>query len=187
VNLSRARLPEGWPTEPQGFAGRLYHEAQKVDEWPGEEPVYAGTSVLAGAQVLSGLGLVREYRWCFGRDDLADTLSAKGPVVIGMQWLAAMYSAPDGILRPGGAVVGGHCILATGYDPAHPILGEAVRLTNSWGQSWGDQGNAWVALDALWPLMESVGEAAVVTRRARATPRVKPVARIAAALRERLT
>jgi hypothetical protein len=188
VDLTRARLPEGWPTEPNEFARRVYHEAQKIDEWPGESPVYEGSSVLAAVKVLATLGLIRAYRWCFSREDLVDTLSMHGPVILGMTWKAGMYSAPEGILRPDGGTVGGHCILATGYDPAHPVLGEAVRLTNSWGSSWGDQGSAWVAIDGLWPLLEEVGEMAVPTARAFSAPKVRPsgptlAGRIVAAVR----
>src|SRR5688500_1514111 len=43
------------------LATRVYHEAQKVDEWPGTD--YEGTSVRAGAKVLEAFGYLEQYVW----------------------------------------------------------------------------------------------------------------------------
>lgn len=152
VVLSNAGLPAGVPKNPQRFAFWMYDECRKVDEWVGED--YDGTSVNAGGKVARSLGLIDSWRWCDGLDDMVDTLITTGPVILAIPWLNGMYEAPDGELAISGRQVGWHCILANGYDPALRLNGkpkrEMARLSNSWGLSWGDRGNAWVELDALY-------------------------------------
>lgn len=150
----------GLPTAtPDAFASGLYKRAQRFDEWPGEN--YEGTSVLAGAKVAVELGAYGEYRWAFGAPDVAVAL-ARGPVVLGIPWYAAMYDAPGGILRVGGENVGGHCICCIGFDPNHPDLGGAAfAVVNSWGKDWGRNGVAWIAATDLALLLREDGEAMV--------------------------
>jgi len=156
--LVRAARGRSWPTDPQALAPVVYQEAQRVDEWAGE--AYEGTSVLAGAKVMQGLGVLREYRWCFGVDDVALAVQ-KGPVVLGIPWYEAMYEAPDGLVTVGGQLVGGHCILVTGYDPVVPRLGGQPGFVwrNSWGAEYGNGGSAWISRDDLAGLLRQDGEA----------------------------
>lgn len=151
--------------DPDSVARRIYRAAQMIDEWAGES--YEGTSVLAGAKVMGQFGLVREYRWAFGIQDVVDTLLAKGPVVLGINWHSSMYDAPGGVVRVSGPVVGGHCILAIGYRVASPLLNgeDGVLLQNSWGESWGDGGLALISVRDLDALLRARGEACVATRR----------------------
>lgn len=46
----------------------------------------------------------------------------------------------------GEKVVGGHAIVAVGYDDAADVGGEkgALLIRNSWGSGWGDQGYGWL-------------------------------------------
>lgn len=146
--------------DPQAEAFAVYHAAQKIDEYPGE--AYSGTSVLAGAKIAQQRGWWGEYRWCFGIDDVVDTLIAHGPVVLGIPWYQSMYepSSVD-LLVVAGPKVGGHCILATGYNAAS----REVQLTNSWGTSWGTSGQAWIAVDDLAGLLDDQGEACTPVER----------------------
>lgn len=159
-----------WPRDAQEFAFHLYFYCRRHDQWPGED--YSGTSVLAGAQAMQLLGLIPEYRWCFGIEDVIDTLVSPlgGPVVLGIVWKSGMYDAPNGELRATGHVVGGHCILAVGYDPEHEwedgTTSEAVALFNSWGEGWGIGGLAWIRCDELAGLLDADGEACVPVQRA---------------------
>jgi hypothetical protein len=173
VDLTRAALPglqgsgQPWPRDPQALAFAVYLAAQRVDEWEGE--AYDGTSVLAGAKVMQRLGLLREYRWAFGIDDVVATVIAHGPVVLGIPWLDGMYEAPGGEIRATGVVVGGHAILAHGYHPAKVVNGrparEMVRLENSWGLGYGEGGGGWISLDDLAWLLEQDGEACAPAHR----------------------
>lgn len=147
-------------SDAQAEAFAVYHEAQKLDEYPGE--AYTGTSVLAGAKVAVARGWWAGYSWCFGIDDVIDTVCNHGPVVLGIPWYVGMYHPyPSATLLVAGAKVGGHCLLATGYDPAS----ETVQLTNSWGISWGSDGQAWIAQDDLAGLLDDNGEACTPTQR----------------------
>lgn len=138
------------------YAQMVYHEAKKIDPWPGED--YDGTSVLAGVKTLQTLGWISEYRWAFSTEDVLGTLSNVGPVVLGMNWYEGMWEPDeDGYIHPTGDMVGGHAILALGYD----LTKNAVRLHNSWGQNWGQNGRAWLKAEDLTRLLSEDGEACV--------------------------
>ena len=152
--------------DPNQFARNIYRAAQRVDEWPGES--YSGTSVLAGAKVMGSLGLVKEYRWAFGIEQVADAVLTTGPVVIGIPWYESMYqTTAAGVLHVGGELVGGHCILVVGYRLTDPLIGDAdgFLLLNSWGRDWGINGIGLVSKTDLDWLLRQDGEACVPTRR----------------------
>lgn len=138
------------------YARMIYHEARKVDQWPGED--YEGTSVLAGVKVVRNLGWIEQYRWAFSVQDVLETLSNLGPVVLGTNWYSGMFDTnQDGYVTPTGDLVGGHAILILGYDHER----QAVLLHNSWGQGWGVNGRAWLSVDDLLYLMGQQGEVCV--------------------------
>jgi hypothetical protein len=113
----------GWPM-PRRIATlpwqqhELYRLAQTMDEWPGSEPRYYGTSGRAICRAAREKGVVDE-RWnAFTVDEVLDLLLADstdwrhyGPVLIGTNWYASMSRADDkGFLEiaPVGRVLGGH-------------------------------------------------------------------------------
>jgi hypothetical protein len=155
------------PREPDAFAHGVYRNAQRIDQWEGEN--YEGTSVLAGMKVMRNLGLIREYRWAFGVNDVVIGLINSGPVVLGTYWYDGMYEAPFGVLHPEGAVVGGHAYLLTAYNHSstNPLLigQRTVTVQNSWGRGWGQGGLAEMTLEDLGTLLDNDGEAAVPFRR----------------------
>lgn len=160
------RLKAYTPQDPNEFARFVYGMAQYLDPWEGEQ--YEGTSVNAGAQALANLGLLKEWRWAFGgAEEVADTVSWKSPVVIGIPWYDSMYEAPNGVLRVGGRVVGGHAILVSGVTlNSQRIPGQTtVTLTNTWGEDWGIKGQAELSLTDLGNLLRQDGEACVPLRR----------------------
>lgn len=163
VNLSRLKIKV--PTEPNSFASQVYRDAQKIDEWSGED--YEGTSVLAGAKVMKKLGLLREYRWAFDNDDVLNALLTKGPVVIGIWWYSSMYNAPNGVLSVGGRKVGGHCLTIVGYRLAKDSRtgADSFILQNSWGEDWGINGLAEIKATDLNALLSDDGEACVPVSR----------------------
>jgi hypothetical protein len=165
------------------FARLLYHRAQQLDEWTGEN--YSGTSVLAGAKAVqehtnaSGLPLIGEYRWAMGAEEAIRTLAYHGPIVLGITWYDNMYEPDENnYIHVSGEVAGGHCILMNGVrltleDENLPATWDnidkdhsRVRLHNSWGTDWGIDGEAFLTVADLVKLLdEQDGEACVPMRR----------------------
>lgn len=147
----------------------VYHEAQRVDPWPGgaypgADPYYEGTSVLAGVQTLKALGLVGEYRWAFGLDDLVLAVGHKGPALLGVNWYTGMLDADDdGFVRVSGGLAGGHAILCKGVS----VTTRTFTLHNSWGASWGRGGDCLVSWDDMEFLLDRDGEACVPLSRSK--------------------
>lgn len=175
-----AATPEVVPTNAT-IALSIYHRAQQLDQWAGEN--YSGTSVLAGAKAVSelrnniGEPYLKEYRWAFGLSDLLLALGYHGPAVLGVNWFNNMF-APDanGYLHVSGGVAGGHCILALGVYivpkagvTAPSALSDLdldnsyVLVHNSWGSDWGQHGRAKISLSDIQILLDSTndGEACI--------------------------
>ncbi|MCL7427128.1 hypothetical protein [Streptomyces sp. YS415] len=157
------------PGVDDSFAREVYREAQRLDEWPGEN--YDGTSVLAGAKAIVARGYMEEYRWAFGVDDVLRTLGYFGPVVIGVKWHDSMMEpAPNGLLEVSEGGSGGHAILVRGVSLRARLGGHngtmpVVRLRNSWGRDWGVDGDCYLRVTDLEKLLKEAGEACVpVTR-----------------------
>jgi len=152
------------------FAREVYHQAQRIDQWPGgtypgASPVYDGTSILAGAKSMVFRGYIGEYRWAFGLNDLILALGYKGPAVLGIPWYSSMYQTEargsQQWVNVNGNIVGGHAIVARGVN----IKGEYVTLHNSWGPTWGINGDARISFSDLDKLLKQQGEACIPVER----------------------
>lgn len=149
-----------------GYARAWYERAKQLDEWPGED--YDGTSINATMKVGRERGLWDSYHWAFGVDEVRLALKL-GPVVIGIPWYESMYeTGKGGLVVVEGEQVGGHAILLTGWAPRFGRLSrspEVFRWRNSWGPTYGVQGNGYVTAADLARLLADEGEAAVPTGR----------------------
>ncbi len=144
--------------DPQATAFGMYYGSRRIDEWEGED--YSGTSVQAGCKLAQELGFARSYWWCTTVDAIAEAVLSHGPVVIGIPWLESMYDTDDdGLVTVSGAVVGGHCLLVTGFNRTRGVF----RWRNSWGTSYGIDGDAWITVTDLTTLFAQGGEAAVLS------------------------
>jgi len=117
-------------------ASSIYHEAQKQDEWDGED--YDGTSVRAGAKVLQEAGKLASYIWAFDLETALDWMGSKGPTVWGVNWYQKMFT-PDpmtGLVTMSGKLVGGHAVVCLGFDEKK----EWLIFQNSWGTDYGLHG-----------------------------------------------
>lgn len=141
-------------------APEIYRNAQRVDEWPGED--YGGTSVRAGAKIMESSGRLVEYVWATGVGELRDWLLTRGPVVLGTNWHQLMFETNEvGFVIPAGHVVGGHAYLAIGYSDRL----DAYRCINSWGSGWGQGGRFWVGAADMDNLLRADGEACAAIER----------------------
>jgi len=155
---SRVTLP---PAEMgHRLAVTVYQAAQRIDEWEGES--YDGTSVRAGMLVGRERGWYSGFNWAFNLVELRAALQT-GPVVIGIDVRESMFTpASNGDWLVSGPSVGGHCCLVTGYSPNYSGRGPRYRIRNSWSQSWGKAGNAYIAPDDLDRILfQSGGEASI--------------------------
>ncbi len=135
--------------------GRLYHEAQLIDEWPGED--YDGTSVRAGMKIAQQWGMVSSYWFCYNTLEIRQVLyRGVGPIILGTNWYEDMFD-PDaeGYANIGGQVAGGHAYILFGYSLAR----RAYRCLNSWGQEWGQRGRFWLSEETLRILLSEQGDA----------------------------
>jgi hypothetical protein len=163
----------------EDIARKRYWDIQRIDQWeggsyPGADPFYEGTSVLAGAQLHKSIDTIREYRWAFSITDLALAVGYKGPAVLGVNWYTGMFDPDeDGLIKPTGFVEGGHAILCNGFSAKTRLF----RLHNSWGLAWGvgadygiGGGDCFIHWDHLEQLLHEDGEACVPVMRVRKTP-----------------
>ena len=154
-------------------AKTVYYAAQQWDSWAGTE--YDGTSVIAGAKTINSIGFMGEYRWAFGIEDVMNTLSNHGPIVLGVNWYSGMFDTDDdGFIYPTGELAGGHAILANGIQVRkrngwhwEMLSDPIIRLHNSWGETWGVNGEGFIYASDLSKLLNENGEACVPVERKR--------------------
>lgn len=166
------------------LAQRIYEEARRQDEWPGE--AYDGSSVLGAAKALAVLGYIGEYRWAGANgssaiDDVILALGYVGGVVFGTDVTDDWYEpGGGGIIGTTGRIIGGHSYLARGVlvtrDGQRRRLGSGVPLResdvllygpNSWSWDWGYKGEwaMWASdMQRLLDGLQYPGEARVTTQ-----------------------
>lgn len=152
------------PKEVQGItnetARQLYFKAQQLDVWdggayPNAQPFYEGTSVLAGAKSAQETGKISGYRWAFSLDDAVRSVGHEGPGILGTWWYEGMMTPDEkGFIKPTGNKVGGHAIVVRGVNFSR----KEVRLSNSWGKSWGKDGDCFMTFDDFEKCLMDEGE-----------------------------
>lgn len=136
----------------------IYENAQKLDQWPGEN--YSGTSVRGGVKYLQKIGRVKNYYWAYDVNTLITTVLNIGPVVVGTNWYKGMfYPDKNGLIKISGPIMGGHAYVINGVD----IVKKQFRLKNSWGRKWGKSGSAFISFNDMSKLISEYGEICLAT------------------------
>lgn len=158
----------------------LYYGAQERDPWPGgaypnATPHYDGTSVLAGMQQATAMGLYTSYHWCTSEREVAQAVGYHGPVVIGVNWYEDMHDpTPLGFVSPTGELLGGHCVAITGLNARTATY----RICNSWGTGWGVKGDCYMTRADMAKLLAEDGAEMCapqkVARPGLRRPRIRP-------------
>ncbi|WP_256789832.1 hypothetical protein [Frankia sp. AvcI1] len=145
----------------ENYAVALYSVATNLDDYPGAYPPDdTGSDGLSVAKALQAAGLCSGYAHAFSLQAALTALATAGPVMLGTSWLDAMFHpAPDGRLDVGGRLAGGHEYLADEID----VERRRVWITNSWGESWGVSGRAYLTWDDLGDLLDMQGDVTVPT------------------------
>jgi len=139
----------------------IYDEAILIDEWTDNDSDperQFGTSVRAGAKVITTLGRLKSYLWAFRLQPALEWVLTQGPVVLGTNWYSSFRDTNDeGIIKitPGARNEGGHAYLWRGADTRRAL----ALCSNSWGDSWGMSGDFYVPLRDMERLINESGEA----------------------------
>jgi len=80
----------------------------------------------------------------------------KGPCATGSNWYEGM-NTPDknGIIKPTGKMLGGHAYVIRGVN----VKARLLRIKNSWGKSFGIDGDCFISFDDMDRLLKERGEA----------------------------
>jgi hypothetical protein len=143
----------------------IYDMAQARDYWPGSErdpdprKRYEGTSVMAGAEACRELGLFKEFHWTDKLDVAIAWVLERGPLYLGTNWYNDMFMPNrEGLVRLTGGDAGGHSYICNGGNERR----ERWRCPNSWGLTFGDNGNFWLTTEDLATLIKRDGEVCMV-------------------------
>ncbi len=123
---------------------KMYSDAQRITGQPQDDQ--SGTTVAAGAKAARQdyAHNISAYHVAASVAEAQQAILKIGPVVVGTDWYSNMMD-PDNanVIHASGSVVGGHCLLWIGYDPAKK--GAENTLLNSWGSSWGQNGEVQIS------------------------------------------
>lgn len=158
----------------EAVAVSVYSDATKIDNAPGSYPPDdTGSNGLSVAKVLQSRGLISGYTHAFSLNDTLAALTLH-PVIVGTNWYHSMFH-PDvnGMLTiaPNDYVVGGHEYILDEIDVDRQVVG----MQNSWGDSWGVKGRAYISFDTLGRLLSEQGDATVFVPVTQPAPVPTPV------------
>lgn len=142
----------------QQYALALYSEATGLDPFPGAyPPVDTGSNGLSVAKVLKNRGLISGYLHATSLEAVLTAL-ARQPVNIGTVWRGDMFRPrQDGQIKITGSISGGHQYMLAALD----VELRRVWLENSWSDSWGRSGRAYLTWNDLESLLAQNGDCTV--------------------------
>jgi hypothetical protein len=145
----------------ENLAVKVYELATQLDSVKGTYPPDdTGSSGIGAAKALQKLGLAASYTHAFSLDALKSALQ-RGPVMVGTVWLESMFDvdSKSGYVSVDreSSVAGGHEYVISAYNATTGVF----RMDNSWGDSWGGLGSAWLAQTDMQWLLSQQGDVTV--------------------------
>lgn len=131
---------------------RFYYVCKEIDGEPKEEN---GSTIRSVAKALKKEGRINAYAFAATPEEIRWWILYRGPVIVGTEWTYDMFD-PDKKhhVVPTGSVAGGHAYLLNGYTPSGYF-----RIQNSWGDTWGLKGRAYIKFEDFSKLFANGGEA----------------------------
>lgn len=158
INTVPFPLNEKVYTPDEAGAVALYSDAEKIDGGEGYPPEDQGSSGLSIAKVLLNAGLISGYQHTFTLNDALKALT-QYPFITGVPWYSAMFSPDlDGRVHPNGILEGGHEIEAYRLD----VDNGRIWFHNSWGTSWGVNGDFYLTWEDFAFLLNHQGDVTVL-------------------------
>lgn len=133
----------------------IYYRAKVIDGEPGAED---GSTTRSGVQAFMQVGMLLNNAYAFANNitDVTDWLLTSGPVIVGTNWYEGMfYPDANNVVSISGQIAGGHEYMLSGYDTVSNLL----LCTNSWGTSFGMNGQFYMTLSTLSRLLSEQGDA----------------------------
>jgi len=135
-----------------------YERWQSYD--PPEWGVHDGSASDSPFKGMRAEGIITGWRWLFGEAEVREFVTWYGPVCVGTIWNDNMFYPDDkGYLNIGGSFAGGHEYRILQYSR----IRQAYRIMNSWGNTWGQHGRAWLRAEDLNFLLEQNGDAVTIS------------------------
>ena len=129
----------------------IYKAARKIGNIPDS---IEGCTLVHATEYLVNKGIVKKDFWTNDAQEVVTFIGGIAPVLMSIPWYEKMNDpAKDGKLTCKGDPIGFHAVLAFRYDG----LKNKVFLRNSWGKSWGLDGNCYVTMYDLTRLMNKGG------------------------------
>lgn len=139
------------------YAAELQREAQRLGG--GEVDPHSGAKIEAAAWVLQSRGLIAQCYSFQSMDSVVSALLERGPVLAGIAWHSEMYRPVDidgwSVCRYSGGEssrpVANYLSLLNGVALDLRIGGVTgfVRLKNTWGRRWADEGQTLISIADL--------------------------------------
>jgi hypothetical protein len=141
---------------------RFYQRETELDnsQIPGSYPDEdTGSTGLWSMKTLRDWRLTTQYRHAFSFDTLCRLLQVT-PVSLGLPWFESMFRVDRDFVvdvRQETGLAGGHQIVGQGIDYER----QAIRICNSWGEGWAEQGLAWITFGDMQSLLGLHGDVSV--------------------------
>jgi hypothetical protein len=150
--------PTGNAIADEDQAVALYSAATALDDYDGTYPPEdTGSDGLSVAKAAQKAGLISGYQHCTSLNAALAAL-AERPVITGVSWYEGMDDPDaDGRVHVTGQVRGGHEFVLDELD----VERKRVGFTNSWGESWGVDGRAYLSWSDFGRLLKEDGDVTV--------------------------